>query len=105
MKSLFLILFLLFASLAHAGTLTEVSLGGDGTTSGVITLEVIRSVDSLGVATIEVFASGYTLDANSMPVKGYRVKLYDALTATQKTALDSLVTKAIQKVKTDLTIP
>ena len=97
-------LLLVCVGLSYGETLTESKVGGD--ISGAITITIEKYYDFKTSSMIKKVVVTYeTRDSNGVLIRTGVVDITGDLTATQLTNIDSFVTKAIQKVKTNLSIP
>ena len=95
--SLFLI------STAQAATFTESQVGGD--TTGAISVNVQKFYQE-GVAKYTIGIAYETRDASGAVIRSGSVSLdYDTMTTTEKNFINTLIGKAITKVKNTNSIP
>ena len=97
------VLVMLLNSFSHAATFTESQVGGD--TSGAISVNVQKFYQE-GVAKYTIGIAYETRDSGGAVIRSGTVSLdYDTMTTTEKNFINTLIGKAITKVKTTNSIP
>ena len=107
MKKFFLfvavIISLFLINTAQAATFTESQVGGD--TAGAISVNV-QKFYSEGVAKYVIGITYETRDSGGAVIRSGAVSLdYDTMTTTEQNFINTLINKAITKVKTTNSIP